>query len=154
MSLSFHHLTLLLFKIFQNDSCDSQSSSSLSLRTLKAPSETTGNSQSPPHIKVQRSVSASSKPRRFSHSKFIFAILFLLVCYSLIFVVSLVITNWYSMLNLWFIKIYISLVLSVFIIIKINRIVIVAWKFFNRSIFKVENCYQYKHIKRLDMFFL
>jgi MAP/microtubule affinity-regulating kinase len=52
----------------ENDSCDSQSSSSLSLRTLKAPSETTGNSQSPPHIKVQRSVSASSKPRRFSHT--------------------------------------------------------------------------------------
>ncbi|XP_035230990.1 MAP/microtubule affinity-regulating kinase 3-like isoform X6 [Stegodyphus dumicola] len=52
----------------ENDSCDSQSSSSLSLRTLKAPSETTTNSQSPPHIKVQRSVSASSKPRRFSHT--------------------------------------------------------------------------------------
>ncbi|GIX86962.1 hypothetical protein CDAR_537076 [Caerostris darwini] len=52
----------------ENDSCDSQSSSSLSLRTLKAPTETTGNSQSPPHIKVQRSVSASSKPRRFSHT--------------------------------------------------------------------------------------
>ncbi|GFV94121.1 hypothetical protein TNCV_2957782 [Trichonephila clavipes] len=52
----------------ENDSCDSQSSSSLSLRTLKAPTESTGNSQSPPHIKVQRSVSASSKPRRFSHT--------------------------------------------------------------------------------------
>ncbi|KAG8186306.1 hypothetical protein JTE90_007329 [Oedothorax gibbosus] len=52
----------------ENDSCDSQSSSSLSLRTLKAPNESTNNSQSPPHIKVQRSVSASSKPRRFSHS--------------------------------------------------------------------------------------
>nr|XP_042900944.1 MAP/microtubule affinity-regulating kinase 3 isoform X1 [Parasteatoda tepidariorum] len=52
----------------ENDSCDSQSSSSLSLRTLKAPTETSGNSQSPPHIKVQRSVSASSKPRRFSHT--------------------------------------------------------------------------------------
>ncbi|XP_054724944.1 MAP/microtubule affinity-regulating kinase 3-like isoform X2 [Uloborus diversus] len=52
----------------ENDSCDSQSSSSLSLRTLKAPSENAGNSQSPPHIKVQRSVSASSKPRRFNHT--------------------------------------------------------------------------------------
>lgn len=52
----------------ENDSCDSQSSSSLSLRTLKAPSDSTSNSQSPPHIKVQRSVSASSKPRRFSHA--------------------------------------------------------------------------------------
>lgn len=68
--------------IFQNDSCDSQSSSSLSLRTLKAPSETTGNSQSPPHIKVQRSVSASSKPRRFSHSKSIFFVLDSIVFYN------------------------------------------------------------------------
>jgi MAP/microtubule affinity-regulating kinase len=51
----------------ENESCDSRSSSSLSLRGLRANAEITTNSQSPSHVKVQRSVSATAKPRRFSH---------------------------------------------------------------------------------------
>ena len=53
--------------LIQNESCDSRSSSSLSLRGLRANAEITANSQSPSHVKVQRSVSATAKPRRFSH---------------------------------------------------------------------------------------
>ncbi|CAG2166801.1 unnamed protein product [Oppiella nova] len=51
----------------ENESCDSRSSSSLSLRGIRANAEITSNSQSPSHVKVQRSVSATAKPRRFSH---------------------------------------------------------------------------------------
>ncbi|KAI1295511.1 MAP/microtubule affinity-regulating kinase 3 [Halotydeus destructor] len=50
---------------------DSRSSSSLSLRglrpALEVVSNASNNGQSPAHIKVQRSVSATTKPRRFSH---------------------------------------------------------------------------------------
>ncbi|XP_054154513.1 MAP/microtubule affinity-regulating kinase 3-like isoform X3 [Oppia nitens] len=51
----------------ENESCDSRSSSSLSLRGLRANAEINTNSQSPSHVKVQRSASATAKPRRFSH---------------------------------------------------------------------------------------
>ncbi|XP_067127378.1 MAP/microtubule affinity-regulating kinase 3 isoform X10 [Centruroides vittatus] len=52
----------------ENESCDSRSSSSLSLRTLRpAAVEGPSSNQSPSHVKVQRSVSATTKPRRFSH---------------------------------------------------------------------------------------
>lgn len=52
----------------ENESCDSRSSSSLSLRTLRpAVVEGPSSNQSPSHVKVQRSVSATTKPRRFSH---------------------------------------------------------------------------------------
>jgi hypothetical protein len=37
------------------------------LRGLRANADITTNSQSPSHVKVQRSVSATAKPRRFSH---------------------------------------------------------------------------------------
>ena len=51
-----------------NDQSDSRSSSSLSLRGLRPALEAApNNGQSPAHIKVQRSVSATAKPRRFSH---------------------------------------------------------------------------------------
>lgn len=51
-----------------NDQSDSRSSSSLSLRGLRPALEAAANNgQSPAHIKVQRSVSATAKPRRFSH---------------------------------------------------------------------------------------
>ncbi|RWS30363.1 MAP/microtubule affinity-regulating kinase 3-like protein [Leptotrombidium deliense] len=50
-----------------NEQSDSRSSSSLSLRGLRPSLEVAINSQSPSHVKVQRSVSATAKPRRFSH---------------------------------------------------------------------------------------
>ena len=63
---------LLGKKTNENDQSDSRSSSSLSLRGLRPPLEsanvTANNGQSPGHIKVQRSVSATTKPRRFSHT--------------------------------------------------------------------------------------
>lgn len=58
----------LLLDPNQNDAADSRSSSSLSLRGLRPALEAaTNNGQSPLHGKVQRSVSATAKPRRFSH---------------------------------------------------------------------------------------
>ena len=58
----------LLLDPNQNETSDSRSSSSLSLRGLRPALETvTNNGQSPAHNKVQRSVSATAKPRRFSH---------------------------------------------------------------------------------------
>lgn len=58
----------LLLDPNQNDQSDSRSSSSLSLRGLRPALEAAANNgQSPAHIKVQRSVSATAKPRRFSH---------------------------------------------------------------------------------------
>lgn len=58
----------LLLDPNQNDAADSRSSSSLSLRGLRPALEAaTNNGQSPLHSKVQRSVSATAKPRRFSH---------------------------------------------------------------------------------------
>ncbi|UYV71487.1 MARK1 [Cordylochernes scorpioides] len=55
----------------ENESCESRSSSSLSLRTLRPAVDGTSGpaaaAQSPSHVKVQRSVSATTKPRRFSH---------------------------------------------------------------------------------------
>ncbi|XP_013782358.1 MAP/microtubule affinity-regulating kinase 3-like isoform X2 [Limulus polyphemus] len=59
---------LLGKKPTENEICDSRSNSSLSLRALRPVVEGTISSQSPSHIKVQRSVSATTKPRRFSHS--------------------------------------------------------------------------------------
>ena len=58
----------LLLDPNQNDAADSRSSSSLSLRGLRPALEAAANNgQSPLHSKVQRSVSATAKPRRFSH---------------------------------------------------------------------------------------
>lgn len=58
----------LLLDPNQNDQSDSRSSSSLSLRGLRPALEATANNgQSPAHNRVQRSVSATAKPRRFSH---------------------------------------------------------------------------------------
>jgi len=51
----------------ENESCDSRSSSSLSLRGLRPSLNEAVSNQSPAHNKVQRSVSATAKPRRFSH---------------------------------------------------------------------------------------
>lgn len=58
---------LLAQRAKDNDQSDSRSSSSLSLRGLRPALEVGNNGQSPAHTKVQRSVSASTKPRRFSH---------------------------------------------------------------------------------------
>ena len=59
---------LLLDPNSSNEQGDSRSSSSLSLRGLRPALEAvTNNGQSPAHNKVQRSVSATAKPRRFSH---------------------------------------------------------------------------------------
>lgn len=59
---------LLGKRLSEADQSDSRSSSSLSLRGLRPPLEVAAsNGQSPAHIKVQRSVSATTKPRRFSH---------------------------------------------------------------------------------------
>jgi len=64
---------LLYKKPSDNEQSDSRSSSSLSLRALRpdvVPSITltgTTSGQSPAHNKVQRSISATTKPRRFSH---------------------------------------------------------------------------------------
>jgi len=58
----------LLIDPNQSEQNESRSSSSLSLKGLKPALEAaTNNGQSPAHGKVQRSVSASAKPRRFSH---------------------------------------------------------------------------------------
>lgn len=58
----------LLLDPNQSEQNESRSSSSLSLKGLKPALEAaTNNGQSPAHGKVQRSVSASAKPRRFSH---------------------------------------------------------------------------------------
>ncbi|XP_074603309.1 MAP/microtubule affinity-regulating kinase 3-like isoform X2 [Brevipalpus obovatus] len=58
---------LLQKKTQENEQSDSRSSSSLSLRGPRPSVEIHTNSQSPSHVKVQRSVSATAKPRRFSH---------------------------------------------------------------------------------------
>lgn len=59
---------LLGKRLSEADQSDSRSSSSLSLRGLRPPLEVAAsNGQSPAHVKVQRSVSATTKPRRFSH---------------------------------------------------------------------------------------
>lgn len=59
---------LLGKRLSETDQSDSRSSSSLSLRGLRPPPEVIpSNGQSPAHVKVQRSVSATTKPRRFSH---------------------------------------------------------------------------------------
>ncbi|XP_015792710.1 MAP/microtubule affinity-regulating kinase 3 isoform X2 [Tetranychus urticae] len=58
---------LLQKRTNESEQSDSRSSSSLSLRGPRPSVEVTSNSQSPSHVKVQRSVSASTKQRRFSH---------------------------------------------------------------------------------------
>lgn len=59
---------LLGKRLSEDNQSDSRSSSSLSLRGLRPPLEVAAsNGQSPAHVKVQRSVSATTKPRRFSH---------------------------------------------------------------------------------------
>ncbi|XP_013785563.1 serine/threonine-protein kinase MARK1-like isoform X2 [Limulus polyphemus] len=59
---------LLGKKPTEKEICNTRSNSSTSLRALRPVMEGTISSQSPSHIKVQRSISATSKPRRFSHS--------------------------------------------------------------------------------------
>ncbi|KAG1653657.1 MAP/microtubule affinity-regulating kinase 3 [Nymphon striatum] len=54
----------------ENEASDSRSSSSLSLRQLRQGNEINSNAQSPSHVKVQRSASATNqKPRRASHDR-------------------------------------------------------------------------------------
>ncbi|CAM1309911.1 MARK1 (predicted) [Pycnogonum litorale] len=54
----------------ENETSDSRSSSSLSLRQIRPGNEINSNVQSPSHVKVQRSASATNqKPRRASHDR-------------------------------------------------------------------------------------